>query len=139
MSQGRNIRRLNAGKAGRKFARPTGHAHKLVLETARGMAEAMFEELIKKDGWLEMFARFFPPEERDRLTEDLMREAYVKKTAPHLLPEARAAIANSIPFLSTDELKAEAYDALLLDATLVKRRPGQAAASPLVPTTGEMQ
>lgn len=80
--------------------------HPLVAETAREMAAALYEEEAKNNDW---FA----------LNPD--QEQFVSLTAPRLLEQARATLAQMLGGTSDEVLKKEIYQALVMDNTL--RRP----------------
>lgn len=79
--------------------------HPLILETARGFANEIYEELCLKDN--EFYARC--PN----------REAWVTQAVPELLPRAREILASMLSRISVSEAqKEEIYDALVKDGSL---------------------
>lgn len=91
-----------------------GNAHKLVAETAKGLAGAMYEEMMTVDDevWAEMKERF-PDTPRAALQDKFIDLMY-----PRLLSEARATLAAMLNGPLPEGLKDEIHEALVLDNNL---------------------
>lgn len=98
--------------------RPSAHAHHLVHETAVAMAHELYDTMMRDDHWFKYWKK-----ENPGLGRAALEEAFVERNISKLLPQARASLARLLTSGGIDELqKEEIYDALLLDATLVRGR-----------------
>ena len=91
-------------------------AHKLVLETARGMAASLYDEVMSGDntmysGWKEMT-------QKKGLTSEQSQRMFVALISPKLLEPARAILAHILADRSKEHLHAAIYDSMLLDNTI---------------------
>ena len=86
------------------------HAHKMVAETAKKMAEEVYES------WASRSNEFY--------AEHRTLEEYVKSCWPLYLDAARATLAQMLTTNMDDVLKDEIHDALIKDATLRRGREG---------------
>lgn len=97
--------------------RPSSHAHWMVRDTAVAMAHELYDTMMSDDKWYRMW-KFQNP----GLTAKALEQAFVDKNLGILLPQARATLAKMLR-TSTDTKTQEAiYEALTLDATLVRGR-----------------
>jgi hypothetical protein len=111
---------VNSGRSARRLARPTGTAHKLVMETAQSMAAEIFDELMKRDEWWKMWKERYG----DDKSQEALQRIFIRQASPKLLAGARAVLANLLTTTVDPTLKDQIEDALLLDATLVRRVHG---------------
>lgn len=80
------------------------HCHKMVAETARGMAEAVYEELAKKNEWYAL---------------NPSRTVFVEATYGSLIEQARQVLAGMLESKTvTPEQKELIFEALVLDKSL---------------------
>lgn len=91
--------------------------HKLVLETARSMANSLFEVVMLNNEWYDGWKKARPGQ-----SERALRAAFVAKHTVRLLPSARATLASMLTSTPDAALKEEIYEALCLDATLKQGR-----------------
>lgn len=97
--------------------RPSHHAHWLVRNTAVQMAHELYDHLMQDNEWYAAWKKQNPnsfPKE--------LEERFVAKNLTTLLPQARATLAGMLRTTADERLKEEIYQALILDATLVKGR-----------------
>lgn len=99
--------------------RPSAHAHKLVKETAEAMAHELYDTMMKDDFWYRYWKKSNP-----RIADQpkQLEMAFVRKNLPKLLPQARATLAQMLRTTPDEKLKETIYEALILDATLVRGR-----------------
>lgn len=97
--------------------RPSSHAHKLVLETAVGMCHELYDTMMHDDHWYRYWKSANPG-----LNGVQLEKAFVKKNLDRLLPQARATMAGMLRTSNDESLKETIYEALVLDATLVRGR-----------------
>ena len=95
---------------------PNVGAHKLVLETARGMAASLYDEVMSGSntmysGWKEMT-------QKKGLTSEQSQRMFVALISPKLLEPARAILAHILADRSKEHLHAAIYDSMLLDNTI---------------------
>mgnify|MGYP001556543085 CR=1 FL=1 len=95
----------------------TLHAHKLVVETARKMAEAIYEELAKDNNWPKV-----KPELRAGLGHKIAREKFIQRNLAKFLGEARSTLTEMLNGHYPESLKEEILDALIKDASLMRGR-----------------
>jgi len=80
------------------------HCHKMVAETARGMAAAVYEELAKKNEWYAL---------------NPSQTIFVETTYGSLIDQARQVLANMLESKTvTPEQKELIFEALVLDRSL---------------------
>lgn len=97
--------------------KPKSHAHWYVRDTAIAMAHELYEMLMLDDKQYKVWKNRYP----DRPAK-FLEERFVSLTYPTLIEQARAALAGVLATTMDDDLKATIYEALLLDATLVRGR-----------------
>lgn len=97
--------------------RPSSHAHKLVKETAVAMAHELYDTLMQDDRWYQVWKRKTP-----HMTAKQREQAFIDRNLGRLLPQARATLAQMLRSTADVELQNTIYEALLLDATLVRGR-----------------
>lgn len=84
------------------------HCHKLVADTAKGMAAAMYEELAKNNGWYKM---------------NPSQSVFVEKAYGSLIEQARQILASMLSSKTVEEQQKEIiFEALLLDKSLQQGR-----------------
>jgi hypothetical protein len=85
-------------------------AHPLVAKTAREMAAELFEELCRRNEFYRL---------------NVNRGKFLAKMAPKLLEEARTTLAQTLAQTSSDVLKEQIAEALILDNSLKRngKRP----------------
>jgi hypothetical protein len=92
--------------------------HKLIRDTARDMAEELYEVVMKNNAIYEHWKRCCP-----ELTRDIARALFVDMMYPKLIEEARATLAALLATNAIDEhRKTVIYDALVQDEPLRQRR-----------------
>lgn len=101
----------------REDQRPTKHAHKLVHETAVAMAHELYDTMMQDDIWYGIWKQRNPGANKKKL-----EEVFVAKNLSGLLPQARATLAGMLRTTADETLRDQIYDALVLDATLLKGR-----------------
>jgi hypothetical protein len=97
--------------------RPSRHAHHLVHETAVGMAHELYDYMMLDDGWYRHWKRQHP-----ELSGKALEDAFVERNISKLLPQARAVLAQMLQTTQDEKTKEAIYEALTLDATLVRGR-----------------
>lgn len=97
--------------------RPSRHAHYLVRDTAMEMAHELYDTMMHDDVWYRMW-KFQNP----GLDPAQLEEAFVNKNMGILLPQARAVLARMLRDTKDPKLEEEIYEALTLDATLIRGR-----------------
>jgi hypothetical protein len=107
------IQRVN----GRVPGRPSAHAHWLVRNTAVEMAHELYDTMMQDNEWYRTWKKQNPSLDREEL-----ETRFVERNLPRLLPQARATLAGMLTTSTDERLKEEIYQALILDATLVKGR-----------------
>lgn len=99
---------------------PQAHAHKMVAETAKQMAGALYEKVMKSNvaysEWLELNSDITDARE--------LELRFIKLMIPKLLGEARANLASLLRTPISAELKDSIHEALVLDNTLRRGRVG---------------
>lgn len=99
-------------------SRPQAHAHRLVVETARGMAEALYEKLMSDNDLYSKWRDGNPGVGARRL-----QARFIDRNYPKLIEGARTILAGMLGNPLLDPAQAESiYDALVLDATLRRGR-----------------
>lgn len=97
--------------------RPGVHAHRLVAETAEGIASAIYAALMQKNEWYEAWKLKFPlahGEELERIFVRLYAASYIMR--------ARATLASMLANKQYSAMHEEISEALILDAQF-KRSP----------------
>lgn len=97
--------------------RPSKHAHWLVRDTAVGMAHELYDHMMHDDLWYDLWKKRHPGKNAKAL-----EQAFVDKNLSLLLPQARATLAQMLRNSMDPALEAEIYEALTLDATLIRGR-----------------
>lgn len=99
----------------------TIHAHPLVLSTAQGIAQGMFEEFITRGSrgnvLFENMKRANPG-----LDSVGLQEKFVRRMAPLLLGEARTTLAQLLGQTTQKDLQERIHDALIRDNSLRRGR-----------------
>ena len=103
------------------MSKPQLAAHKLIAETAVGMAHELYDLMMQDNQWWQQWQRQNPG-----ATRKAMENRFVKRNLPLLLPQARASLAKCLqpgmaPGLSEAQ-KDEILEALVLDNQLVEAR-----------------
>jgi hypothetical protein len=84
------------------------HCHKMVADTAKGMAAAVYEELAKNNAWYEL---------------NRSQQVFVEKTYGSLIEQARQVLAQMLSSKTVEEQQKEIiFEALLLDKSLQQGR-----------------
>lgn len=109
------IGHIDSGSVNALIGRPSGSAHKLVLETATAMAHELYDTLMQKDDWYKLWKSWHD----ESATAAQLEESFVKRNVPGLLAGARTILAQSLATTPDAALRQTIFDALLLDATLV--------------------
>lgn len=115
-----NIQTLNRAARRAQGIKPAhrqvSHCHKLIADTAKGLAQVLWEELMKND---KVWAQH--REAHPGLTTGQMERKFVDKMWPQLLAQARATLAAMLAPGSTisDDMKEDIMDALTRDRTLM--------------------
>jgi hypothetical protein len=97
--------------------RPSSHAHFLVKETAEAMGHELYDTMMSDDVWYNLWKKKNPG-----LRPKELEELFVKNNISKLLPQARATLAQMLRNSHDERLKETIYEALTLDATLVRGR-----------------
>lgn len=98
-------------------SRPSKHAHWLVRDTALAMAHELYDTMMQDDTWYDLWKKRNPGKNAKAL-----EKAFVDKNLSLLLPQARATLAAMLRSTMDPNLEAEIYEALTLDATLIRGR-----------------
>lgn len=98
-------------------ARPSSHAHYRVYETAVEMGHQLYDHMMMDNQWYAQWRAANP-----ELKGQALEARFVAKNLRLLLPQARAAMAALLRTTNDEVMKEEIYEALCLDATLVKGR-----------------
>jgi hypothetical protein len=97
--------------------KPQAHVHKLIAETAQGMAHELYDTMMSDNTWYSLWKSWHPDANAAQL-----EAAFVAKNWARLIPAARAILAGMLAQPINDVLKQTIYDALLLDNTLKRGR-----------------
>lgn len=92
-------------------------AHFIVAQTAKDMAAAMFEEMMKDNGRYTAWKKLCPD-----LTPDKLQTRFIAQMWPLLIKQARATLAQMLATNISETLKAQITDALIKDASLKRGR-----------------
>ena len=99
-------------------------AHRMVAETAKGMAGELYETMMRDNVWYAVWKRQNPG-----ASVKALESRFIAKNTRQLLPTARATLASMLADPSIPDLmKREIYDALVLDRSLIIGRPDMAPA-----------
>jgi len=93
------------------------HAHWRVRETAIAMGHQLYDHLMHDNDFNRIWKERYPD-----LNSKQREELFVAKNLYRLLPQARATLTQMLNMSYDDVLKEHIYEALLLDATLVRGR-----------------
>lgn len=97
------------------------HAHKLVAETAQGMAREVWDKIMTTRG--DIFARWKAQPDNEGLSTKELEDKFCAKLWPTLLDEARTTLGAMLSNPSIDPLqKEQIYESLCLDSTLLRGR-----------------
>ncbi len=113
-------------RAKRKEDRPSAHAHVQVADTARGIAQALYERLMGDNALRAAWKKQNPGASEKQLVS-----RFVTANVAKCLPMARATLALLLRSSSDDRLKERVAEALILDASLMKGRAPGAMPAPL--------
>lgn len=91
-------------------------AHKLIAQTAEGMAGAAYEVLMKNNDWWSWWKAKHP----DLQGEELQRE-FIRVAAPGMTRQARATLAQMLRNPAYSHLHEEIASALILDNSFVRQ------------------
>lgn len=96
--------------------------HKLVKETAEGMATAVYEEMMSADNkYYQSWKRANAP-----LTGDKLQLKFIERNWPRFIEQARSTLAEMLARNIPEALKAEISNALILDNSVKRgRKPGR--------------
>lgn len=108
---------INANLATGRSGRPSNCIHPVILETATAMAHELYDTMMQDNEWYKSWKHANPG-----ASAKALESRFVKRNLDRLVPQARATLASMLPTISDESLRQTIYDALLLDATLV--RPG---------------
>lgn len=97
------------------------HAHKLVEQTAREMAHAIWDEAMSRDNELYRGVLRANPD----CTVAQVELRFVRAILPRLLASARTTLAGMLGPGGNENLKPQIYEALLKDAALARGRSGR--------------
>lgn len=97
--------------------RPSSHAHRLVHETAVAMAHELYDTMMQDNAWYRIWKQSNPG-----LDKKALELRFVEKNLSRLLPQARATLAGMLRTTQDENMKEEIYEALVLDATLIRGR-----------------
>lgn len=112
---------MNRADRRRLGVKDQSHAHKLVAETAKGMAREVWDKIMTTRG--DIFDRFKAQPDNDGLSTKELEEKFCSKLWPSMLDEARGVLAGMLRNPSIDPLQKQTIcDALLLDNTLLRGR-----------------
>lgn len=92
-------------------------AHFIVAQTAKEMAGAMFEELMRDNGRFAAWKAVCP-----ELTPGELQTRFIAQMWPLLIKSARATLAQMLATNISETLKAQISDALIKDASLKRGR-----------------
>lgn len=98
-------------------SRSSAHCHKQIAKTAKGLADANFDEMMSNDWVYREWKRQHPG-----ASAKALRNAYVAKFWGRFIPAARATLALMLREPIDPELKEEIIEVLALDQTLMKGR-----------------
>lgn len=93
------------------------HCHKLIADTAKAMAHALFDEMMSKDAIWSEFKRQHPG-----LSPTQMEDKFVRHLWPQLVEQARATLAAMLATPIAEPLKEDIMDALVRDQSLKRGR-----------------
>lgn len=93
------------------------HCHKLVAETAKGLANDLYEDLM---GHNELYSKWKAT--HPSLNADGLRRAFVARNWNRLVEPARTTLALMLRGEIDNAAKEQIYEALVLDATLIRGR-----------------
>lgn len=100
--------------------RPSGHAHKLVAETAEAMAHELYDTMMQDNQWYKLWRKSHPG-----MGKVALEELFVRKNFGKMIPQARATLTQMMQSYAAkgdQEMADKIYEALTLDATLIRGR-----------------
>jgi hypothetical protein len=97
--------------------RPSHHAHKLIAETAVGMAHELYDTMMRDNQWYDLWKKQNPG-----LGAKALETRFVKKNQGKLLSAARHTLAGMLAHPIDEGLKTIIMEALMLDNTLIRGR-----------------
>jgi hypothetical protein len=93
----------------------TVHRHKLIVETAREMAQSLYEEVMHDNAIYDKWKELCP-----ELTREFARERFVELMLPRLCDAARDTLAGMLAIPAHAHLHESIYHALLGDSSLAR-------------------
>jgi hypothetical protein len=101
--------------------RPSAHAHRVIRDMAVDMAHQLYDTMMQDNEWYALWKRLHP-----RIADQprQLEAAFVRRNLARMLPQARAMVAGALAKTTDAELANSLYEALTLDATLTRGRPG---------------
>jgi len=97
--------------------KPQAHAHKLVYQTAVGIAHELYDNLMSVPAFYAEWKRLNP-----EATAKQLETRFVKRHVGKCLPQARATLTLMLRGPHDSALKEQIHEALCLDAALVRGR-----------------
>lgn len=98
--------------------RPSSHVHWMVRDTAVAMAHELYDTMMLDNSWYKHWKDTHSP----HYTAKRLEEAFVNKNLAQLIPQARAVLAKMLRDSSDPKVQESIYEALTLDATLIRGR-----------------
>lgn len=95
----------------------TKHAHIMIIKTARELAGALWEEVMRDNAQYAIFKSMHPG-----YGPKALQQHFIAAATTRLLPQARATLAEMLATNIPEHLKEEIKDALVKDAALVRGR-----------------
>lgn len=109
---------MNPGRGTRWVeSRPSKHAHWLVRDTAIAMGHELYDHMMHDNVWYDIWKKNNPGKNAKAL-----EKLFVDRNLSLLLPQARAILAGMLQHTADPKLEEQIYEALTLDATLIRGR-----------------
>jgi hypothetical protein len=89
----------------------------MVRDTAEAMAHELYDHMMHDNKWFKAWKRQNPG-----LGAKALEERFVARNLSTLLPQARATLAGMLASSLDPDMKEKIYEALTLDATLIRGR-----------------
>ena len=96
------------------------HVHKMVADTARAMCHEVYDALMQRNEWCDLWKRQNPG-----LPPKALEEVFIERNWGKCVPGARATLTGMLSGPYDQALKESIYDALILDRTLIRGRGTQ--------------
>jgi hypothetical protein len=97
--------------------RPSSHAHWRIRDMAISMGHELYDQLMQDNNLNNQWKSRFP-----NLNSEQRETMFVQQNMSRLLPQARAMLTGMLNNCEDDSLRDAIYEALILDATLVRGR-----------------